>query len=139
MQKRILLCTFICISAFTSMQSVQQKLDFKEKFGFLQDAENHIFSNAIREIKWRIRSGYLAELNRDLNAMRWLVKKLAQHFGIKTTTIAARLGTPAAYQYIEKTNQYLEMVENYGDEHAEKYQKTLYPEYYYDLYRSDEE
>lgn len=138
MKKTIVLFTLITISAFNNTQAIIQKIDFKEKFGFLHEEENQTFTKAIQQIKWRIRSGYLAELNNNLNAMRWLVKKLAQNFGIKTTTIAAKFGTFAANQYIKKANQYIKLLASHGEK-AKSYQRTLYPEYDADLLRSDRE
>lgn len=131
----MVLFTLACISAFTSVHSVNQKLDFKDKFEFLNDEENPTLSKAVQQIKWRIRSGYLAELNNDINAMRWLVKKLAQSFGVKTTIIASKFSTAAANEYIKMANQYLEILRIDGEIEAKKYQKTLYPEYTADLYR----
>lgn len=139
MKKTIILLTFACITAFNSTHTAIHKLDFKDKFEFLHEEENQLFYNAIQQIKWRIRSGYLAELNYDLNAVRWLVKKLAQNFNITTTYIAARVSTPATRQYIQNTRQYIKIVKTYGEKEALKYQYHLYPEYYNDLYRSDTE
>ena len=132
--KKIMLCTLACISVFNTMHSATEKLDFKEKFEFLKDEENPTLSKAIKEIKWRIRSGYLAELNNDINAVRWLVKKLAQEFKVKTTTIATQLGTFAAKEYVKFANKYLEILKTQGAEEAKKF-SYLYPEYSADLGR----
>lgn len=114
--------------------STTEKLDFKEKFEFLKDEECQTLTGAIKEIKWRIRSGYLAELNTNINAIRWLVKKIAQNFRIKTISIAAKLDTFAAKEYIKFANQYVEIVKTQGAEEAKKF-SYLYPEYYADLGR----
>ena len=134
MKKTILLFALTCITIFNTMQGARQKLDFKDKFEFLKEEENQTLSNAIVQIKWRIKSGYLAELNNDLNAVRWLVKKLAQNFRVKTTTIATKIGTFAANQYVKFAKRYVEILETEGADEARK-NSHLYPEYGADLAR----
>lgn len=132
--KKIILCAITCISIFNTTHSATEKLDFKEKFEFLKEEECQTLTGAIKEIKWRIRSGYLAELNTNITAVRWLVKKMAQNFRVKTTTIATSLGTFAAKEYVKFANQYVEIVKSKGEEEAKKF-SYLYPEYSADLSR----
>jgi len=135
--KTILLFTLTCLSTFNGMHSTIQKLDFTQKFEFLNDRENQIYRNAIKQIKWRIGTGYLAELNDDLEAVRWLVKRVAARFVVKTTTVAAQIGTRAAIRYFDMANQFLEILVTHGEKEARKYQYVLYPEYDADRYRMD--
>ncbi len=134
MRKPALLFSLACISTFNPTQTASQKIDFKDKFEFLKDEENQTLSTAIVQIKWRIKSGYLAELNNDIIAVRWLVKKLAQTFRVKTTTIATKIGTFAANEYVKFAKKYLGILKDHGAEEAKKY-TYLYPEYDADLSR----
>jgi len=136
MKRATILFTLACISAFNTIHSSTEKLDFKDKFGFLQDLQVNTLNEAVRQIKWRIRSGYLAELNYQLVAMRWVVKKLAENFGVKTTTIAIKIGTPAAKEYIKLATRYLEILVTEGENEAKKH-SHLYPEFNADLHRRD--
>jgi hypothetical protein len=131
--KKIILFT-LAISVFNTMHSATEKLDFKEKFEFLKEEECQTLTGAIKEIKWRIRSGYLAEFNTNITAVRWLVKKLAQNFKVKTTTIATKLDTFACKEYVKFAIQYLEIVKTQGADAAKKF-SYLYPEYTADLGR----
>lgn len=145
MKKTTLLVTLTCIFTFSAMniyaeQAHEKDLDntkrlaIEHKVDFLEDKDVETLNDAIQQIKWRIRSGYLAELNIDLNAIRWLVKHLAERFNVKTTIIAAKLDTVAARQYIHIAKHYLELLNTASADYANQYQH-LYPEYEADLIR----